>query len=411
MKKTIYLPSIRSKMGDWIFYSCVMRLADIADRVSFADEIHKNKSLSKLIQRELEDKRAESIKNYLLADKERFFGSLVIAVYGGHPAWSDIDLKEGINSDYKFLDENQGANLGFLSFTGEEKLFALDGQHRLAGIREAVKESVEIGSDCVTTVFVGHKNTISGLQRTRKLFTTLNKNAKAVNKSEIIALDENDAVAVITRRLVEESNYFFGKTISYNKGNSIPKHENSALTNIANLYDVLSIFLGEAIAEKNKNYWRDELRPDDITLDAFFEKSNQLIASFGKNFKELHDYFSEKPENRSAIPYRNENGGSILFRPVGLLIFIEIFSRIYKSTQNIEACIKILAKLPTDISNYPYRDVIWSLSGKKMLNMNKALTRDLLLLKLGMYTGKESTLTHRLQKINPDIELKKYGIK
>ena len=42
------------------------------------------------------------------------------------------------------------------------------------------------------------------MERTRRLFTTLNRYAKPVKKSEIIALDEDDIIAIITRELVEK---------------------------------------------------------------------------------------------------------------------------------------------------------------------------------------------------------------
>jgi DNA sulfur modification protein DndB len=410
MSNNIYLPSIRSKMGDWVFYSCVMRLADIAKRVTYAEELHKNKNLSQLIQRTLDGTRANVIRDYLIADKERFFGSLVIAVYGGSPSWSSIDLTKGPNSDFEFLNEYQWVNIGFLSFNGEEKLFALDGQHRLAGIKKAVEKDPEIGSDSVTVIFLGHANTDIGLQRTRKLFTTLNKNAKAVSKSEIISLDENDAVAVTTRRLVEESPLLFGKTISYSKGTSIPKHELVALTNITNLYDVLCIFLGEAIAGKKRTHWRDQLRPAEGELEDLFDKSLTLLNSLKKHFPELKAYFSKEPENRSALPYRHDQGGSILFRPIGLLIFAELFSKLYKDNPKIDACVKQLAKLPTEISDFPYRDVIWSSASGRMLNVNKSLTRDLLLYRLNLFSGKSTLLIQRLKKINPSIEPSDYGL-
>jgi hypothetical protein len=38
-----------------------------------------------------------------------------------------------------------------------------------------------------------------GLQGTRRLFTTLNRYAKHVHKTEILALDEADAMAILTR--------------------------------------------------------------------------------------------------------------------------------------------------------------------------------------------------------------------
>ena len=94
----IVLPSLRGVFGDWIYYSCLIPMAEIASRVDFANEIQKNKKLSKLIQRELKRNRASEIKDYLLQENERFFNSLVIAIHGGRPNWFQVGIR--------FLDMN-----------------------------------------------------------------------------------------------------------------------------------------------------------------------------------------------------------------------------------------------------------------------------------------------------------------
>jgi DNA sulfur modification protein DndB len=191
-----FLPALRGRFGDWAYYSCLMSLRDLSERVTFAEEIHKSKGLSQLIQRQLKSGRSRDIAKYLKTNTERFFNSLVVAVYGGDPAWHQLDEirpQKKSELDIAAVSEDAIASIGFLSFTGEEQLFALDGQHRLAGIQLAVKSDATLGEDEVSVIFVSHQNTEKGLRRTRRLFTTLNKTAKAVSKGEIIALDESDA--------------------------------------------------------------------------------------------------------------------------------------------------------------------------------------------------------------------------
>ena len=50
--------------------------------------------------------------------------------------------------------------------------------------------------DEVSVIFVAHEATSQGLERTRRLFTTLNKTDRPVSKGDIIALDEDDVVAI-----------------------------------------------------------------------------------------------------------------------------------------------------------------------------------------------------------------------
>lgn len=51
--------------------------------------------------------------------------------------------------------------------------------------------------------------------RTRRLFTSLNKKAKPVDKSAVIALDEDDLAAYATRALVENSRVFDEDKVKY----------------------------------------------------------------------------------------------------------------------------------------------------------------------------------------------------
>jgi DNA sulfur modification protein DndB len=388
-------------MGDWIFYTCVMRLADIAHRVSFADEIHRNKELSKLIQREIKEGRQDEIKDYLLKDGERFFGSLVIAVYGGDPNWHEIGVTRTSEHSVPDLDENRDSNLGFLSLSGEEQLFALDGQHRLAGIKAAVKEREELGKECVSVVFVGHSNTEGGLRRTRKLFTALNKNAKPTTKSEIIALDENDLMAIVTRRLVEEYTPFMGHTIAYNKGTSISKSEKYALTNIVNVYDLVSILVARVFTKIPVTKWREGLRPSEEQIDDLYGKTILLLEKFINGFPELKKYFSQKQNERSAEKFRHDGGGSILFRPVGLSIFFEIYAELIVSKNETEA-FKSLFSLPTDVSKYPYLNIIWA---GKIVGKNRTLMRDVLLYRLGVSKRPIKELVDKIEKSYPNAKI------
>lgn len=53
MSKRILLPCLRGSIGNWVTYTCLMRLQEIVDLISYAEDIHKSKKLSKMIQREL----------------------------------------------------------------------------------------------------------------------------------------------------------------------------------------------------------------------------------------------------------------------------------------------------------------------------------------------------------------------
>lgn len=200
-------------MGDWVYYSCLMTLNEISSRVRYAQDIHKHAELSEMIQRGLDGIRSVQIAEYLKMQPQRFFNSLVVATYGGSPNWHPLEevrdsRQLGLLDD---LSQETVESVGFLALTGEEKLFALDGQHRLAGIKRTIKDRVgQDLDDEVSVIFVAHEATPQGLERTRRLFTTLNKTARPVSKGGIIALDEDDVMAICVRRLIEDTDLFQG---------------------------------------------------------------------------------------------------------------------------------------------------------------------------------------------------------
>ena len=255
MMERLYLSSLRGLIGDWVYYPALVKLKVIAERVSIAEEIYQSPALSKMVQRWIKRNGGKEIKNYLLKQKERFFNSLIVAVYEGEPDWHAITRVDSNNPlvDAEDIPDDVVAGIGFLSLSGDEKLFTLDGQHRLIGIKEAVEEDPELGEEELTVIFIAHRTDEAGMERSRRLFTTLNKNDKLVSKGEIIALDEDNTMAIIARRLVMENPMFMEDRILNNATNNIPPSNSTCLTTIGNLYDLLGILFTKIyVVSKNK---------------------------------------------------------------------------------------------------------------------------------------------------------------
>ena len=237
--KKLYLSSLRGIIGDWVYYPTLMKLKDIAERVDIAKEIYQSETLSEMVQREIKVNRGPEIREYLLKQGQRFFNSLIVAVYEGDPSWHPITrIKSNSQLDTEDIPEDAVAGIGILSLNGKEKLFTLDGQHRLIGIKEAVKQKPQLGEEELSIIFITHRTDMEGMERSRRLFTTLNKNAIPVSKGERIALDEDDAMAITVRRLATENLMFMEERILNNPTDNIPKSNRTCLTTIGNLYDI-----------------------------------------------------------------------------------------------------------------------------------------------------------------------------
>ncbi|MBB1364639.1 DGQHR domain-containing protein [Shewanella sp. SR44-4] len=381
MDKRLVLPCLRGFMGSWTTYACMMRLSDAADLIGFADQLHQIEKLSDKIQRELNSDRAEEITNYLLENEDRFFNSLVVAVYDGDPNWHTVDNLRPNNNESSQLEFPDYAEdcIGFLSVTKKEKFFALDGQHRLAGIKGAVDKNDAIGEELINVIIVAHSNTPSGKVRSRRLFTTLNKKAKLVSKDAIIALDEDDIAACITRKLLEcnEFPYFNERNISFSSG---PVRDKTSITSIVNIYDNVQRLAAHKLKVKISE------------LEKFRYREYEFLFDYVKNFFEFTFNNSVElsqivKDNSMVIDYRNSiDGGHLLLRPIGWDIYTDvIISGLNQDESDMEKIIKLVSTKDLSLSGKILGNKVWSVKQKRILKVSaknqKIVERNLLAIK------------------------------
>ena len=174
------------------------------------------------------------------------------------------------------------------------------------GIKQALQENAELKREEVSVIFVAHQNDLVGMERTRRLFTTLNRYAKPVSKSEIVALDEDDILAIITRELVERHRLFQEK-ISISKTKAIAVRDNRSFTSIITLYDVLEILFrtkGRGWADFKRH------RPDDDDISEFYAKSACFWDTMIEYFPPLGEVQESQPNENIAGRYRHRGGGT-----------------------------------------------------------------------------------------------------
>lgn len=198
MANKTFIPALQARVGDWNYYICTMKYAEVARQVSFAYELGGNRDLNSMIQRGISD-RTNDIVKYLINNDHRFLGALIVACWGGDPEYVELKM-----ADPEGILEGVDRDFGVLTFDGTQQYFALDGQHRLRAIKDAIKQDPEIGSEDIAVLIVSHYETDEGKERTRRLFTNINRNAKVTSAAENIALDEDDGYSVMTRRLLTD---------------------------------------------------------------------------------------------------------------------------------------------------------------------------------------------------------------
>lgn len=376
------LPALRGTFGDWTYYSAVVPLPELARRVSFGNELHNNKELSAWIQRSLKGGRADDIADYLRKEPERFFNSLVIAVYGGTPEWVPLALQAGREGGPKLGSASE--SLGVLELSGGEDLFAVDGQHRLAGMKrlmesppkEAAGFAKTATSDLVSVLFIAHS--VDKRERTRRLFTTLNKTAIPVSKMERIALDENDVMAITARRMVEDHPWFRSPRIALHHTNNLGRDDGIALTTIGNLYDVLRELFLEISGAKKKDL--EYNRPPDTELEKYYKAATKYFEKLSVVEPALAEYFNAEHLEDICQKHRTAEGGSVYFRPMGLALMTEVAMRLKNEKE--DNWWEWLALLPRRLDQAPFAGTIWS-HRNTIEPKHRVLCRDLLLYMCG----------------------------
>ena len=406
---TLHLPALKGRVGPWAFYATLMKFSEIRERIRMSDEIYQNKSLSDMVQRTVRASRTQEIAEYLLTDKERFFPAMVVAVYDGEPNWLELSITSGDYEsvvDLSSLDVSKVDAFGVLALTGKERLFPLDGQHRLSGIREALKDpqatDMFLGDDEVAVMLVAHDPSGQGRMRSRRLFTVLNKRAVSVKKHETIALDEDDVMAVCTRYLVEQFEPLSKKNIVLFRTNAnIPASDNTAFTTIVTIYDMLNdLFKGFSRNTSNELRYK---RPSAAWITAYETCATSFFSEMMSTFPEVRECLTSKNWQEVVKVNRRKDGGHILFRPVGQRLLAQLVAEALKTSfkerfrgetsdpgdvaiaikEKMKLTFRQLRSLPTDVTGKPYRNAIWEPETRKIRVVRSAIVRDIVLKKLG----------------------------
>ena len=384
-RSPLFLPALRATMGDWVYYIAFIKMKEIVSRISVVDDIHTSTTLKEMLQRMLTT-NSQRIAEYLLSQEQRFFNAIVVGSYGGRPNWHEISVS-GRNEIIEVPENTEGA-MGFLELRGDETLFAIDGQHRVKGIIEAVARDSSLGEEEVCAIFVKgvtaseRSGDPEGFERTRRLFSTLNRYAKPVNKRDIIALDEDDVIAIVTRRLLEEHPLLINR-IETGLKNSIKPDDQNNLTTIVTLYDTMDIVLRD-----RKNGWNDykRWRPPEKEVDALYSKAVKFWDGLCHEFPPLIELRQSSAEEKVAGNYRGSHGGHLLFRPVGLLLITRVVMDL-RSIMGLSdtPALKHVARTPTELSKYPWVGLLWDSANKRMITTkeNQTIARRLLFNALG----------------------------
>lgn len=205
------IAALRGKFGSTDYYLFCMKARELVGNVRFIQpEEWKDMSVEEKFQREIKTARVlRDIVPYLVKNDDRFFGSVIVAA-------ENFGLEEKFEPIDKFCDPDRLSNLyksealkmGFLTFSGGEQFVPLDGQHRVKALQYAIKGKddkdndvpcrPELAREDVAVILVDFEQS-----KARKIFTHVNKNARAITRGQSLVTDDEDKLAVFSREIAD----------------------------------------------------------------------------------------------------------------------------------------------------------------------------------------------------------------
>jgi DNA sulfur modification protein DndB len=332
MATKTFTPAFTAHVGDWDYYLCLMSYAQVAREISFLYELQGNTELGQILQRGI-GARTEEIKEYLLTNKHHFLGALVVAAWGGAPEYIPLEMQDNEDNVLAGVDRD----FGVLTFDGTQQFFALDGQHRLRAIKDAIKKDPQLATEDIAVIVVPHFDDDAGRQKTRRLFTNINRNAVRTSTQENIALDEDDGFAIITRRLLDEHDFFkkTGVVQVFSKvgdegllrlaTTQVTGGNNPAWTTIGVLYSLL----WELRFDLHGSMELRQQRATDEVLDASYDVLGKRLVQLIKACGDLYGQYeaAAKPATLRA-PKGHEGDGHPFMRPVVQRAVVRVILRL-----------------------------------------------------------------------------------
>ncbi len=333
------VPVLRGSMGGREYYIGKMTFQELASKVQFFSDLDTTRDLDALLQRQLSVRSAE-MKMYLLRQSERFYGAIIVAAWGGRPEYMPVKME-----DHPLLDDN--FEFGLLKFDGRQEYFALDGQHRLKSIKDAIEEDNTLRHEEVSVIIVTHERTEEGNIKTRRLFHTLNRYARPTTTGENIQLDEDNIVSISTRMLLSSGMKALAPGHVELVQQNVTKSQTDKFTSLAGLYHFnFSVLDAVYDFSREREYLR--FRPSASHVEAVYGAISALWRDMRGRFEEFEALESnEKTPGEIREPEGNPGRGHVLFRPLGLRIYGDVIACALSNQQEVP--ITLGSELPPSV--------------------------------------------------------------
>lgn len=379
------ISAMKGNLGSTEYYVLTMKAKELAEKISIPSEMEdwEDMSLEEREQRDINYARVKrQIAPYLAMDPDRFFGAIIVAAKNFDPKNFESVLAMCKN-DMPKLYQAEAKNIGFLTFTGEELLIPLDGQHRAKAIKFAIegydekgkeipliKPSSDLAKEDVTVILINYDQ-----KKARKIFTKVNRYAKATTTGQNLVTDDDDIIAVLSREIANDVKLIGPDLVKY-KNNTLGDRD-GYFTTLAALADcndfIIATNFGGGKIERSR-------LPDQAEISLYRDKVRETWGFLLENIELFSDALSDKDESgdRKRCEIRE---GYLLGKPVPQVCLVKAFVRLTNLKTNKlspKQAAKKLNEIPCN-KDKPLWDGLFLKGEKKtILTKNAKLVTDII---------------------------------
>ncbi len=210
----VSFPAMRGEIGQRTYYSCLMKLNAVPKMFTFTDWAEFMPEDRE--QRILNKKRVPDIAKYIVDNEDGYLFASITASYK-------------CGAEFKAADGHE--NIGVLEMEFEDANFVInDGQHRCAGITQALKLNPALGEEMISVLLFEYESR----GRVQQMFSDLNRTVAKTSKSLDILYDKRDLMANVTLEICDRIEVF--KDMVDKDAVSLPVRS-PKLFSLASMYD------------------------------------------------------------------------------------------------------------------------------------------------------------------------------
>lgn len=366
---TTTYPALRGKFGSTQYYVITIKISELVGRLQFPVDVPNwaEMTMNEKFQRRLDKSRIRRhIAPYFAEDERRFSGSLVMAVSDEDIQFESIQSVAG-KGKLPLAYGSTTDDLGFISLNGQ-KLIPLDGQHRAKAFKDVIEwrdhqekrpqnvtSVANLGDDQVTLILVKFER-----DQSRYIFNKINKYARPTSKADKLVTDDDNAMAVITRNIIE--NGTIPKQMVNVQSNSLGKNA-SEFTLLSTVYDC-TMALNSCLPVRSIG------RPENMEDEERNKRQGEIVKEWKRLITGIDEWSNvlKNPKSR-AEDIMELRKKSLLGRPIGQLALVKGYAYACHDVRlesERDVLVEKLCSINWDIGEEMWRGVLVKPNGRVM---------------------------------------------